>query len=116
MAGFGIAIQHTNRKGQTYYLHQRRSKTGALLYHFAMKTGGAVEGIPEGYEIHENVQGQVFLRRKMAKQISDEELAVLRQVLDRQPHRPIYQLEEKDAIRHRLSGGGFVGRRIRHYG
>jgi len=63
-----------------------------------MKPGGAVGEIPEGYEIHENVQGQVFLRRKKAKQISEEELATLRDVLDRQPHRPIYQLEEKEDI------------------
>jgi hypothetical protein len=98
LAGCHIAIQHTNRKGQTYYLHQQRSKTGAFSYHFAMKAGGVVEEIPEGYEIHENVRGQVFLRRKTVKQISDEEMAMLRDVLDRQPHRPIYQLEEKGAV------------------
>jgi hypothetical protein len=96
---FGIAIQHVNRKGQTYYLHHRRSKTGVSHYHFSTKAkgGNLVEALPEEYEIYESVPGQVFLRRKKPRMISDIELAVLRHVLDRQLQRPIYKLEEQDA-------------------
>jgi hypothetical protein len=96
----GIAIQHINRRGQTYYLYHRRSKAGAPQYHFSRKSngGGPVDEIPEGYEIYEKPGGQVFLRRRKPRLISDEELATLRQVLDRQPHRPFFLLEEEDGV------------------
>jgi hypothetical protein len=37
--------------------------------------------MPEGFEIYQNVGGQVFLRRKTAKLITDEELALVKETL-----------------------------------
>jgi hypothetical protein len=37
--------------------------------------------VPEGFEIYENIGGQVFLRRKTPKLITDEELVMLREAL-----------------------------------
>ena len=37
-----------------------------------------MNSVPEGFEIYENVGGQVFLRRKQPKLITDEELASIR--------------------------------------
>ncbi len=69
-----MPITHVNAKGKTYYLHQGVTKTGKPKYHFAMKSEGAlVPSIPEGFEIYENPNAQVFLRRIPPKIITDEE-------------------------------------------
>jgi hypothetical protein len=69
-----MPITHVNDKGKTYYLHQGTTKTGKPKYHFAMKSeGNLAESIPEGFEIYENPNAQVFLRRIPPKIITDEE-------------------------------------------
>ena len=73
-----MPITYTNAKGQTYYLHQGTTKTGKPKYHFAMKSEGKLaESIPEGFEIYENPNAQVFLRRIPPKIITDEERQVV---------------------------------------
>ena len=60
-----MPVTHTNRKAKTYYLHQGTTKTGNPKYFFALRDEGElVETIPPGYEIYENPNAQVFLRRK----------------------------------------------------
>ena len=69
-----MPIIHVNAKGKTYYLHEGVTKTGKPKYYFAMKSeGNLAESIPEGFEIYENPNAQVFLRRIPPKIITDEE-------------------------------------------
>jgi hypothetical protein len=73
-----MAITHVNSKGKTYYLHQGTTKTSKPKYHFAMKSdGNLADSIPEGFEIYENPNAQVFLRRIPPKIITDEEKAIV---------------------------------------
>jgi hypothetical protein len=73
-----VPITHVNAKGKTYYLHQGVTKTGKPKYHFAMKSeGDLADSIPEGFEIYENPNAQVFLRRIPPKIITDEEKAIV---------------------------------------
>jgi hypothetical protein len=73
-----MPITHVNAKGKTYYLHQGTTKTGKPKYHFAMKSeGNLADSIPEGFEIYENPNSQVFLRRIPPKIITDEERQVV---------------------------------------
>jgi hypothetical protein len=59
-----MSIQYINRKEQIYYLHQGITKTGKPKYFFSMKAeGNVLEAIPDGYEIYENPNAQVFLRK-----------------------------------------------------
>ena len=51
-------FSHTNKKGQTYYLHTREVtlKNGRVqrIYFFARDIrDGALEAVPEGYEVME---------------------------------------------------------------
>jgi hypothetical protein len=72
-----MPITHTNAKEKVYYLHQGTTKTGKPKYYFSMKRGGTLaDAIPEGYEIYENPNAQVFLRRIPPKIITDEEIAI----------------------------------------
>src|SRR5262249_6896776 len=73
-----VPMTYTNAKGKTYYLHQGTTKTGKPTYHFSMQSEGTLaESIPAGFEIYENPNAQVFLRRIPPKIITDEECQVV---------------------------------------
>ena len=74
-----MAMTHTNRKGKTYYLHQGTTKKGNPKYFFARRDeGDLVDTVPPGYEIYENPNAQVFLRRKRDPIITEEEVATVK--------------------------------------
>ncbi len=73
-----MPITYVNAKGRTYYLHQGTTKTGKPRYHFSPKSeGNLVENIPEGYEIYEHPNAQVFLRQIPPKLITESERQVV---------------------------------------
>ena len=73
-----MTVTYTNRKDKTYYLHEGKTKLGKPKYFFALRDeGNLVEGIPPEYEIYENPNSQVFLRRIRPQIITDEEVAVV---------------------------------------
>jgi hypothetical protein len=73
-----VPITHTNAKGQTFTLYQGTTKTGKPKYYFAMQSEGTLaKAIPAGYEIYENPNAQVFLRRIPPKVITDEECQIV---------------------------------------
>jgi hypothetical protein len=81
-----MAISHTNRRGQIYYLHEGRTKTGKVRYFFSLKADGQLaETLPDGFEAHETPEGQVFLRKILPNLITDEELAAAERELRRHP-------------------------------
>lgn len=54
-----MAYNHTNSKGQTYYLHQRdvilKGGREQRIYFFAREVkDGAIDALPEGYIVVEN--------------------------------------------------------------
>ncbi len=52
--------------------------------------GDLVEGIPEGFEVYENPNAQVFLRKVQPKTITDEEVEVVKRGLGQSRHlRPV---------------------------
>ena len=73
-----MPITHTNAKGQTFSLYQGTTKTGKPKYYFAMQSEGILaQALPAGYEIYENPNAQVFLRRIPPKIIMDEERQIV---------------------------------------
>ena len=91
-----MAVKYVNRKGQTYYLHESRTKTGKPRYYFSLKKEGTLaDEIPEGYEVYEHPNGQVFLRRVRPKAITDDEVAVVERAMERFYGSPYYQLDVK---------------------
>ena len=59
-----MPITYTNAKEKTYYLHQGTTKTGKPKYYFSTQPEGTLaEAMPEGFELYENPNAQVFLRR-----------------------------------------------------
>jgi len=71
-------ITYTNAKEKTYYLHQGTTKTGKPKYYFSTQPEGTLaEAIPAGFEMYENPNAQVFLRRIPPRVITDEERQVV---------------------------------------
>ena len=89
-------IRHTTRTGKVYCLHVGRGKSGKPKYFFSTEPKGSlVDSIPEGFEIYEDIRGQVFLRRKQPKLITDEELAMVKEALKRHAAEWRYRVEVK---------------------
>ncbi len=62
-AGRPVAA-HTNRFGDTYYLHHGTTKTGRARYFVARAVGpGALSAMPEGFEFAESINGVVSVKR-----------------------------------------------------
>jgi hypothetical protein len=79
-----MPVTYTNRKGQTYYLHAGTTRRGKARYWFSTRTeGDLVDSIPEGYEIYENPEAQVFLRRIVPQLVSPLEIATVKKGLER---------------------------------
>ena len=77
---------HTNRKGQTYHLHQSVRKDGRPHYYCTQRSDGdtVADSLPDGYEFYEKPESaQVFLRKKIVSKIEDGELLALKDAVAR---------------------------------
>jgi len=73
-----MPVTYINRKEDVYYLHKGKTKAGKPKYFFSKKRNdNLVEKIPDGYEIYENPNAKVFLRKKLVSFINDAELALV---------------------------------------
>ena len=94
-----MPITHTNAKGKTYYLHQGTTKTGKPKYYFSMESNGALaEYIPEEFEIYENPNAQVFLRRIPPKLITEEERQVVEEGMRKYADVKDYKIDVKGKV------------------
>lgn len=72
-----MSVVYINRSGDTYYLHQGITKKGNPKYYFSRNDDGIlVDSIPEGYEIYENPNARVFLRRISPRIFTEEEITI----------------------------------------
>ncbi len=79
-----MAVTHVNRKRHTYYLHTGKTKTGKPGYWFARSAeGDLADSIPEGYEVYEKPDAQVFLRKIAPQLVTPAEVAVVKDGLKR---------------------------------
>jgi len=91
-----MVLTYKNRKGDTYYLHEGRTKTGTPKYFFSTrKDGKLLERIPKGYEIYENPNGLVFLRKEWTKVFSDEEIAIVENAMKDYTNLEFYRIDVK---------------------
>jgi len=64
-----MAYSHTNSKGNTYYLHTKKSITSTgkerTLFYFSkeLKEGEALDAVPEGYTVAEMKTGMLVLKK-----------------------------------------------------
>jgi hypothetical protein len=84
---YRVTVQHTNRRGQTFYLHEGAPRAGKPNYYFSLSAKGSpVDAVPDGYEVYEHPRGQVFLRKVRARAVSDGEIALVEREIRRHAH------------------------------
>lgn len=92
-----MPITYTNRKGKIYTLCQTQTKKGKTRYFFSPDPTGktVVEQIPEGYEIRENVNGQVSLGKTRLQIITPQERAAVERAVSRHSKAKNYRVDVK---------------------
>lgn len=89
-----MTLQYKNYKGETYYLHKGPGKKGGSQYFFSRREEETpVESIPEGYEIYEDPNGRVFLRKVLPTKISQEELSAVEDSIRRYAEVKDYEID-----------------------
>lgn len=80
-----MGMEYVNRKGDTYYLQQGKTKTGKPKYYFGRRlTAAPLDAMPEGYEVHESPEnGQVHARKARATAISPMERCLVEEAVAR---------------------------------
>lgn len=83
-----MSLAYTNRRGKVYYIRAYRSKKGHDAWAMTAKPKECVlaDAVPEGFEIYENPNGLVVLRKRLASEIRPGEVAAVGAVLVRQKH------------------------------
>jgi hypothetical protein len=88
--------------GDTYYLHEGKTKTGKSRYFFARTVRkGVLEKMPKGYECSESINGVVSVRRKVVENtlIPADDVRVVEAELGKYQHLRYYRAQvEKNAI------------------
>jgi hypothetical protein len=91
-----VPIQYLNRKGDTYFLHESKTRTGKLKWFFSKKTEGKLaEAIPAGYEIYENHNAQIFLRTIVPMLVTKEEIETVENGVRKFAKLPYFLVEAK---------------------
>jgi hypothetical protein len=83
-------FSYTNRKGDAYYIHKTTNAKGRQRFTMRRSREGAMEQLPEGMEVAENVNGRVSIRKARKRQILPLEERLVTQLLgehDRQDYR-----------------------------
>lgn len=94
-----MSVKYTNAKGKVYYLHKGQTKTGKERYYFSMKNEGPTcFSIPEGYEIYEHPNAQVFLRKIPKKIIFDEEKDIVEDGMKNYSVLKVYKIDVRKNI------------------
>ena len=103
-----MPFTHTSRRGKVYYIRAYRTKTGKDAWAMTAKPKGCVlaDAVPDGFEVYEEPNGMVFLRRTVESLIRPDEVETVRTILARQKHlKPIdtkIALEKKTLTIHLL--------------
>ena len=73
-----MAFTYTTRRGKTYYLHTGPKRGGGVQHFVSTDPDGQIaEAVPDGFDIHETPNSQVFLRKAKPALIRPEELALV---------------------------------------
>src|SRR5262249_9135845 len=73
-----MPFTYTTRRGKTYYLHTGPKRGGGTQHYVSTDPKGPVaDAVPEGFEIHETPNGQVYLRKNKPARIQPGELALV---------------------------------------
>ena len=68
-------LTYTNRKGQVYYFHESSGKRGKQIVCSMRESENDLPAIPKTHEIVESPNGQVSCRKKIEREITNDEIS-----------------------------------------
>jgi hypothetical protein len=79
-----MAFTYTTRRGKTYYLRTGPKRGGGTQHYVSTDPAGQVaDSLPEGFEIYETPNGQVYLRKRKPALIQSAEMALVEEALQK---------------------------------
>lgn len=94
-----MSLVYRNFKNQEFYLHKSFTKKGNPKYYFSTKKEGEIiDHIPDGYEIYENPNGQVFLSRIQPKLITNAEEKIVSDGMQKYSDVGVFKIDVKKKI------------------
>ena len=94
-----MPVTHVSRSGKTYYLHTGPKRGGGTQHFFSTKSAGSLaQCLPQGFEVYETVNGQVYLRRQQPRLIRDDERACLERQLEKPRDGHRYKVEVRGKV------------------
>ena len=82
-------LAYTNRMGDTYFLHEGKTKTGKVRYFVAKQPrDGALTTMPEGFEFSESINAVVSVRKIQASEpkIPADDIALVQAEMNHHSH------------------------------
>jgi hypothetical protein len=70
-------FSYTNCNGETFYLHVLQRGKDRTMHVMRKEDLGATAALPKGYEVRENVQGHVSVRRTRPREFTEAEEELL---------------------------------------
>ncbi|MFB1052251.1 hypothetical protein [Paraliobacillus sp. JSM ZJ581] len=95
-----MALIYRNFRGDTYYLHERLTKKGNKTFHFSKRLDASTSAgeIPSGYEIYEEPNGKVYVRKQTKPIIKQEEINIIREGMKKHCTVDDYKLDSKKNV------------------
>jgi hypothetical protein len=94
-----MPFTYSSRTGKTYYLHTGPKRGSGVQHYFSTKLKGALaEKIPDGFEVYESVNGQVYLRRQEPRLIKEDELQCIQERIGQPRGKHRYKAEVRGAV------------------
>ncbi|OLO42392.1 hypothetical protein BTR23_04005 [Alkalihalophilus pseudofirmus] len=95
-----MPISYKNFRDDAYYLHSKLTKKGNTTYYFSKEAEGAADlkQVPDGYEIYENPNGNVYLRKELKAVIHTEEINVINQGMTKYSEIKDFKLDIKKNV------------------
>lgn len=82
-----MPVEHTNWRGDTYYLHEGVTNKGNPRYFFSRNPKGKLsERIPDGYEVYEMPNGRPYARKVLIPLISEIEIRIIANSIPKAVH------------------------------
>lgn len=95
-----MPVSYENFRGEIYYLHSRKTKRGNTTFHFSKQSKGVVDPveIPKGFEIYEEPNGNVYLRKKTKPYLHAKEIEMIQSGIKKHSEIEDFKLDIKKDI------------------
>jgi hypothetical protein len=90
-----MVFSFTNSRGVEYFVHQGKAKLGKPKYFISKSHEHALQQMPTGYEVGEDINGVAYIRKKQVSLIPDEDLKLVTSACESLKHLRAHRVAAK---------------------